>query len=173
VNSVLTNEEGKYNLHIIERATGIIVKTVDIPPSVGDITKFGEKIVLSSEEKLTIVDLDDWKVSTVEYPLLSGYPHKLYVRNNNLYLTYVDKRGNSYILIMDKNFSWVKHTELHFPYMTATFRDNKLYILQQYELTEKFGGIMGIFDLETLNKETEILLPKKKHKVQDLLISDK
>ncbi len=172
VNAVLTNEEGKYNLHIIDRATGKKVNTIDVPPSVVDITKFREKIVLSSEEKLTVVNLDDWKVSTIEYPLATGYPHRLYVRNNNLYLTYI-ANGNSYILIMDQNFSWIKHEELNFPYMAAAFKDDKLYLMQQYELTEKFGGIMGIFDLATLNKETEILLPKKKHKVQDLLILDK
>ncbi|QWG43747.1 hypothetical protein EXW31_05310 [Bacillus mycoides] len=166
--------ENKSFLHIIKRDDGEKFKSLEIDNHPENYAFFKDKIILSTENKLTIINEESWDIQYKDYSFNDGIADKLYVdENKKLYITYVDEKMDAHIAILNDSFEWERNTNLKFPYMKSEFLNDKIYILSQIEDNNKYGGILGVFDIKTLKKIEEIKIPKSESRVQDFVIIDK
>ncbi|MBL4978732.1 hypothetical protein [Bacillus halotolerans] len=161
------------SIYVIDRKTEEIIKTLGLA-SYGDLFDHSEKHILaSSEHKLTVIEKESWKSKFLKYPddLEQADAVHYDKKSGKFFVTYINKSGNACLLEYNKDFTFKKF-DLKFPYMSAKFKDQKLYIISQEENKKGIGGYMGIFDIRTKKKLNEFNLPEEKTKVQDFLILD-
>ncbi|MCM2988493.1 hypothetical protein M3580_04535 [Bacillus safensis] len=159
------------SIYVIDRKTEEKIKTLGLA-SYGDVFDHSEKhIVASSEHELTIIEKKSWESTFLKYPDDLEQADTVYYdkKSEKFYVTYINKSGYACLLEYDKDFTFKKFN-LKIPYMSAKFKDQKLYIISQEENKKGIGGYMGIFDILTKKKLNEFNLPEETTKVQDFLI---
>lgn len=164
-------EKEKSVIHIINRNKGELQETISLPGSAQDVTEFQGNIVIGSDNKLTVLNKETLKTTNIPYPANNIFPDKLYVKNDQLFLSYGNlETGSINLLIFDESLQVVDQIDLEAPLTVSKFKNDKLYVLSQYEMEQKYGGLFTIFDLNSLKIEKEINLPKEDIKVQDFIL---
>lgn len=168
-------KEEKNVLHIIDREKGEKVKTIDLIESVSPDTAiefFNDQLVVNTKEKLAFISKRTWEVDFIDYPADLSEPTGLYSAGDqqNLFVSFVDHKGNTGIATYDSKLKKTKEFHTNFPYTDSKFKDGRLYVSVQIEDQEKVGGRFGVFDIYTGEKLKEFTIPKEEVKVQDFLV---
>lgn len=152
--------EARSVLYVFNKKTNKLTKTIDLSEKYGDdIAIFSNKVVLTTKEKLTIIDLDTWEINELSYPFSDSDPLKLYVYNEKLYMTLNNEKTGLKVVVFNADLNVTRKEDFNFPYTEAIFNEGKLYVAS-YSLNPNYGGILGEFDLENLKKESQLQLPK-------------
>ncbi|MEW5549974.1 hypothetical protein ABGT22_08360 [Peribacillus frigoritolerans] len=157
-------------LHVINRKSGKLQKSVELTSPAVDLIFYNNQILITTEKSLSIISLNDFKVREVKYPLQEIMVDKIAIHKDKIFISYgnlVD--GSANLLLLNSKYKVLDDIPLNVPYSASKFRNNKFYVLSQFELDEdeKFGGQLNEVDLSTLEIEKTINLPKKEIKVQD------
>ncbi|SEN67791.1 hypothetical protein [Lihuaxuella thermophila] len=162
-------------LYLIDRNQGKLVKTIPIAFNhANDLLIFNNKLIMTTKEKLSILDIKTHKLIYLDYPSNNITTDKLYEKDQKLYMSYYDDYVSAGTLVYDANLNLLHNKKLHFPYELASFNNGKLFILTQLHSKDpkRFGGIIASFRLEDFKKEGQMILPKKKWHIQNFAILD-
>ncbi len=163
------------NLYLIDRNHGKLVRTIPIQFNhAKDLLIMKNKLIMTTSEKLGILDMKTHQMSYVDYPQKNITPDSMYYNDQKLYVNYYDDYGSAGILVYDPDLKLLDNRNLRFPYELASFANGKLFILTQLLNKERksFGGIVASFRLKDFKKEGQMILPKKKWHIQDFSIID-
>lgn len=165
-------DEERSVVHIIDNKTGDIVKEIEIPSHhASDMTIYDNQLVLSTEGKLTVVDLKSFKVSSFMINNQELGLDQLMVTDGKLYISYFYE-GKTGIARLNQSFETEKNKLFDFPLMKSRFTKDYLYVLTQVpSKKEKVdSGAVAAFDLKLFKKVGQYMTPKLDYKVQDFLV---
>jgi hypothetical protein len=163
-------EELKHNLYIIDRKNGNLIKKIRLKGKAKDIYIKGSYIYLSTNNNLTILERDSWKIKVRDYPFENVEGNKLHNINDKIYIVLVDKIGKLYMGELDKSLNWTNKAKLETTYLALVFQDNELFILNRVE-TDKIGGVVSVYNLKDMKQVKQFAIPKEDLKVVNFYVS--
>ncbi|CCQ93350.1 hypothetical protein CULT_1300016 [[Clostridium] ultunense Esp] len=167
-------EKKKSVLYVININDGKIIHTISLNDSfASDIVHYRHYIVLSTKRHVSAVDTRDWSVKYIELPNSTIQPDHFYLFENNLYVSYGDNvTHEAGLLRMNESLNIIANYRFHFPYNSAEFFNDRIYVLSQLPSYnhKSFNGIIGVFSIHDGKKLAQRLLPNKEVKVQDFII---
>jgi hypothetical protein len=164
-------DEEKSSLQVVDRNAGKLVKTISLESPASDIAKMDNNLIVTTDKGLSIISLAGLQVKEVDYPVKNIMADQIFVDNKKVFISYGDySNGNAHLLVLDKDFNLASNIDFKVPYTKSKFKNEKLYVLSQYEEGKKYGGQFNAINLNTLKQDKTILLPKKDIKVQDFVV---
>ncbi|WP_218012964.1 hypothetical protein [Bacillus wiedmannii] len=178
------NDDVKNTLHlfhIIDRKTGELIRTEKIENTFKDIYIADDKVLLATQgDNLTVIHKNDWRQEKIKYPFQSEYIDKIHIENNKIYILYFNSTG-SYLSILDLKYKLIenkmivgendRYIKSEDVFVKSIFKNNKLHILFDHQdNSAKYGATFQVYNLETLKKEHQLLLPKEDIRISDFII---
>ncbi len=165
-------EEERSVIHMIDRRKGEIVKEVEVPSHhASDMIVYRNQLVISTDRKLTVLDLNSFKIRSFMIDDQEMGLDQLLVNDGKLYVSYFsgEKTG---LARLNPSFEIEKNMLFDFPLMKSRFTKGHLYVLIQVtSKKDKIGtGAVAAFDLRSFKKVGQYMTPKLDYKVQDFLV---
>lgn len=151
-------------LYVLDKKNGDLVKKLNMPYKYADDIEFFQgKVLLTTKEKITIINPDNWDISFQQALTLPYDPIQfLKATEKEIYLTYSHPLLGIEIVKMNEKLETVEKKTLNFPYQESFIKNNKLYVLSYIE-SKQNSGIIGVFNLGNYRKEAQLLIPKSQH----------
>lgn len=165
-------EEERSVVHIIDNKKGDIVKEIEVPlHHASDMVVYNNHLVLSTDSRLTTIDLKTFKVSSFMINDQELGLDQLLVNDNKLYVSYFYE-GKTGLARLNQSFKTEKNKLFNFPLMKSVFAQDYLYVLTQVtSKKDKVGnGAVAAFDLNSFKKVGQYMTPRLDYKVQDFLV---
>ncbi|MFZ3589732.1 hypothetical protein ACOI1C_10720 [Bacillus sp. DJP31] len=168
-------EEERSVVHVINKISGEIEKEITLQENhASDMLFYNNQIVISTEKRLTIIEKDSYNVSYIDINDEILALDRLHIYKDSLYVSYYDK-GKTGLATLDENFNTTNNISFDFPYMTAKFEGENMFVMSQLTSGDnKVGkGIIGVFNIENHKKTGQFITPEQEHKLQDFYILEK
>jgi hypothetical protein len=162
--------EDRSVLYIVDMKRNKLKKEVPLRyEAAEDIKIFNNKVLISTQEKLSIVNIDDW---SVEYKELSFGESILYnlnhiiIENEFIYITSQDNR----VFKLDGELNVIDLFKTKQELFHVRSDGNNFYVLSQLN-SEKWEGVIGVYDKNTWELKNKIPLKRMRNmRVQNFLL---
>jgi hypothetical protein len=166
--SASDQDHQKNFLHIIDRKTNTLAKTIPLPEKdvymIMDMTLFHDHLVMVTDlNKFHVMNTESQEIKTYDLPFINELGLNVIADGEELYFT----NDSGDVVVFDTQFKQVRHQKLKKGILASRIHESELYLL--------FNDQLQIADKKTLQIKKEISLPSKDDdlQLQNFILLDK